>query len=318
MSLDSILDDIKDNVANIEIANEGFINKKAISTTNKVNVIDLKYEQLPSELKDKFYKFYNLLSIKSNIDNLNKVEKSIAIEVFTMLPDLDKTEEAKLTSSPSVINKEVLTNILNTRIDYSVLNELTEKIKPIKLELEENREKIEFVREYLANFRDTVSSDYSRLLENPPIIVIDKTNINLLTVNLRDIAYNRISVNYDKYDEDNILSKKYFSLLSDSTLTEYYKLTSDLNDNNVSLQLIYTKLMDNLYSIEYKLTEINNFITYTDDLKIGDKINNNLLDIVEKSDSIIEYLVWFKAMYIILNTQDSFVEKLKDIFAFLD
>lgn len=317
MSLINILDDIKDDVTNIEIANEHIILNKD-NTKTECRVINLKCEQLPSELKDKLYKFFNLVSIKDNVDKLSKVDKSIAIEVFTMLPNLNKVEEAKLTSSPSVINKEILSSILNTKIDYTVISDLIEKINPIKLVAEESKNNIEFVRDYLINFKDSVANDYSRLVDNSPIVIINNTSINLLTINLKHIAYNDVVLSYDKYDTNAILTKKYLSLLKDSTLSEYFKLESNLNYDDISLQTLYMKLIDNINTIEYKINYINEFISLISKLNVDDTVNNNLLDIVEKSDNVVEYLTWFKIMYGIINTQNNFIEKIKDMLEFID
>lgn len=37
-----------------------------------------------------------------------RVDRGIALEVFTMLPEVGKVEQAKLTSAPSIINKEIM------------------------------------------------------------------------------------------------------------------------------------------------------------------------------------------------------------------
>lgn len=318
MSLDNILADIKDDVTSIDIATEGLINTtESFNTANKdstYTVINLKCEQLSQEFRDKLSKFYNLVSIKNNIDKLSRVDRSIATEVFTMLPDLSKVEEAKLTSSPSVINKEILSNVLNTKINYTVIDELNEKINPIKEEIEENRSNINFIKEYLLNFKEVTANDYSRLLDTPPIVIINKDSINLLTCSIRDIAYNNVLVNYNKYDTDAILAKKYLDLYKDNTLQDYFN--SDIKQ--ISLQQIYQKLISDLDSIEYKTKLFDEFINLTSELKADNEVSSKLLNIAEGSDVVIEYLKWFKTMFAIVNTQDNFIEKTKDLLAFLD
>lgn len=102
MSLEEALLDIKDNVENIEVTLEDNSN---LAIKEEPRIITIEYKALPNDIKERVRTFINLISYKDEITKQEKINKAVALEVFTMLPLENKTEEAKLTTNPSKQNR---------------------------------------------------------------------------------------------------------------------------------------------------------------------------------------------------------------------
>jgi hypothetical protein len=209
MFLGSILSDIEEDTLNISTESSG-IDVKNITDFNINNAVDTKIDQ---NVIDKVHQ-YNILNLyRKHILSAEKLDRSVAYEVFTMLPNVSNVDKAKLTSTPSLINKEIVTNILdrNNWVDYdlalkSVTMAITDSISDVS-------KKVEFILAFLDNFYNDIDKDYKRLCAVNPIIIYRGESVNLLTANMTYISgMNTNLIDYNKYVDT--LDSKYFALCS--------------------------------------------------------------------------------------------------------
>ncbi len=81
-----------------------------------------------NEIKKKFNNLYELYVIKKEIENSKVVDYRFAQEVFTMLPLLPQKEKAKVTTTPSVMNKELIDSIVSKELENADLSDIKEKV----------------------------------------------------------------------------------------------------------------------------------------------------------------------------------------------
>ena len=81
-----------------------------------------------NELKEKFNNLYELYVIQKEIKNSKVVDYRYAQEVFTMLPLLMQKEKAKVTTTPSVMNKELINSIVSKELENADLSDIKEKV----------------------------------------------------------------------------------------------------------------------------------------------------------------------------------------------
>lgn len=81
-----------------------------------------------NELKEKFNNLYELYVIQKEIKNSKVVDYRYAQEVFTMLPLMMQKEKAKVTTTPSVMNKELIDSIVSKELENADLSDIKEKV----------------------------------------------------------------------------------------------------------------------------------------------------------------------------------------------
>ena len=85
MSLENILEDIKDNISDTEnlLPEDSSLDQRVVTEDNSDSLSSLK---VTDDLKDKVQKAYYLNSLYTSIAKEERVSKEIALEIFTMIP----------------------------------------------------------------------------------------------------------------------------------------------------------------------------------------------------------------------------------------
>ena len=131
MSVSDILDEIKEDVVpgdDLSLENITVIVKPKPDIKVTTSVIN-------RATVEKFNTLYNKLVKRQLVEKLDKLEVRVAHEVFTMLPDVSKTEYAKLTSAPSTINKNIVQKALSDVSDKAPEDTIT-MLKEFSSEIE--------------------------------------------------------------------------------------------------------------------------------------------------------------------------------------
>lgn len=315
MSLNAILTDIKEDVSNIDVITENIDTTISTTSSIKINTNDMPFK-LDNNVINRLNTLFNLVIINKNISTMNKVDKKIAQEVFTMLPDITKTEQGKVTSYPSVINKNIVSNILS-----NVSNELPESVINILTEINST------INTNIGNYKDVVNSliaykdiyieESNRLNNNKPIIIYNNDSRNLFTSEINTyITFDDTKLGYDKYSGK--LISIIINFIQDSNINIFINTSKALGE--LSLQGILDLI---LKRIDYIVISMNNLEDYYRVLK--DTITNNKLDIndttvylANNSNSIIEILDTLNILYNVLKDPNNFFEKLEKLLKFID
>ncbi len=226
MSIQDILSDINDGVvdlgqdqANLETSLEG-----AKEVTPVVGNLKINLAKLDTSLIDKFNNLYRVCVLRKTLSNVSKVDRSIAVEAMAALPNHNPINEAKLTSTPSAINKKILDEIVFTGKDEMPADLHNYLIETYTLFndrfIDEIRTLLNFIVEYNDNLRTKINEKYKTA-----IVMSDNVSYNLLATDFTDL-YNLddTQLQYTKYSGE--LRKRIKSILG----TEYYAFKSGIRD----------------------------------------------------------------------------------------
>lgn len=336
MSLTSDLEEIKGNIT--------FSNEAINLNNNHIQIQDIvvsipetkKYSinSIDSKTKERLINFLNLVMYNNTISSMNKVDKKIATEVFTMIPNISKETEAKLTSFPSLINKEIVEKVLNTELSNNISVDIIEKLNNNISLLKEVKCKVEDLKNYLTEFSINLENKIEKLTKNPLLIVtrlnepkkenditIYTETLNVIESPIFKLAYlDNNNLDYNKFRE-NKLSDKYYNIYNNTNLdillnlcshyNQYNKDSISLKDINEIVKHIVFKELNNINKL------IEDYILELNKIKERKEINSNLLEIINLNEVIINKLeIVNKLNEIYLNSNNIFkeVEKLIEIF----
>lgn len=329
MSLGDVLSDIKDNTENI-------ITDNNLSTENieisgiKANGTPISIERFSKETLAKVNNMFNLVILQSNVKELPKVDYALAQEVFTMIPDLPKSESAKLTSNPSMINKEILEKVFNTNIDNKVSIDISDKIYELRALIENNLEKFDEVYKYLESFKQLTETKIQVLNNVPPIVIERKffvndeenknKNVNLYSDKISDIiSLDDTKMEYEKYT--NTLVEKYNRLYSDETLKEISSLNNYFNLPELSLKMFITAINSLGESLQCKETDLKNYVNglnSINDSRSEIQLNTETIDYINGYDSVAYDLECLSKVYTVIKVEDNCFTKVVELLNFLD
>lgn len=318
MSLNQILNELQDDVTNISTE------QIQLSQTQD-SKFKLNSTNLDKKVIDKFNILYNVITTKKAIYPLSKVDFKIAQEVFTMLPEITKTDQAKITSYPSTINKNVINGILQN-VNENVPEEMVSSLKDISKEIINNAENIDTVIELVKSYVDICGIEDKRLTENKPIVIDSEGSVNLFQEDLMKCSYiNDENLHYVKYSGK--LSEMYRNLAFDPTLSTFLNYGMDAPDGTViaripevSLQILCERV------INLQNEVINNraiLITFQQDIEKYSmqeviQFNENIIYHINNINLVIDVLKRFKMLFDILDNKENFFEKMKNLLQFLD
>jgi hypothetical protein len=331
MGLENVLDDIKGDVDNI--STEG-ITPENISTENieitsiKQNSLGMSIDRISKETINKINTMFNLVIVKNNVDKLQRVDYAIAQEVFTMLPEVPKSEQAKLTANPTINNKEILARVFNSNIDNKYSVDVHEKISNLRDLIEQNLDKFEAVYSYLNIFKGLVESKLTVLNEVAPMVIERKynldseenqnKNINLLEEKIADIVYlDDSKMEYEKYT--GVLVEKYSNLYHDNGLKELGTIENYLSLSVVSLKTFVSGINAIESSLKSKEAELNNYISglrsvYNKEVEI----NAETIEFINGYDSVAFNLEYLSKVYEVTKLENNCFDKVVDLINFLD
>ena len=329
MGLGEVLDDIKDNVTNIELEN--------IATENieinevKINGQQFNINRFSKETLQKVNNMFNLFVIKNNIKDEPRLDRSVALEVFTMLPEVSNVEQAKLTTAPSIMNKEIVEKVFNSNLDGKLSLDVCEKLYEVQQHIEDALPKLDNILQYLVSFKTLVSAKAETLANNPPLVIECKygcysedgenqnSNVNLYTEKLDTIVrLDDTKMEYPKYAE------KLTSMYADVYHNETLRTLSESN-------LIYTSLAE--LSLQTFVTSVNalidsvnryktDFESYISGLKSIDlkevELNHDVINYINGHDGIAYGLEVIGKLNNVIETKDNVFDKAAELIAFID
>lgn len=202
MSIHDILNDINDGVTDNLVTAEESV-KTSLEGVGEVTSISsgvrLNLGKLDTTVIDKFNTLYRRCLIRKALTKVSKVDRSVALEAMATLPDSNPVNEAKLTSTPSVINKKILDDIV-----FSGKDEMPPDLHDYLLNtfnlfneefLNEVDDLIRFVTSNLDELRTVFSAKYKT-----SIVMVGNETHNLLTDSLIDLSLiDDSTIMYDRY-----------------------------------------------------------------------------------------------------------------------
>jgi len=320
MSLNQILNDIQDNVNNIPIATEGIV-----LTNQKESKFKVAPTNLDQKVLEKFNTLYNVITTRKNIYPLTKVDRKIAQEVFTMLPEVNPVEQAKITSYPSTINKDILDGVLN-KIVETMPTEIITLFTELADQITSNTENIEKVVEGVTLYADVYDRESKRLSVNKPLIIYDKDSKDLFQSDLINCMYFKdTELDYEKYAGK--LNKMFEELYYDPTLQTFYEHFIPKTEGQPSVTINSTSLAslcETLINLKNSVTADKSFLNHYSETLVKNLTNDSktITDdsvyLVNNFNSIVSCLNTYKVLFDIFDQQDHFFEKLKRLLEFLD
>lgn len=327
MSLSDALNEIKEDAQNIEVE---LATENIQTVVNNDSKFKFNLDMFDKKVIDKFNNLYQKLSLKESVKCLNKIDYKIAQEVFTMIDDVSKAEQAKLTTYPSILNKEVLDRVLSDVVD-EVPDDVVGIITKFITEIEDNLTCIDEVRKTISIYSNKFTDLDKKLVSNKPIVIYDKNSYNLYTDKLLDLLHiDDTKIDYDKFS--GILIEKYDSLSNDSTLEKffnYYELENkEVDEGSVTLKTSYTlslsDIVNGVIGLNYILDgDVESLLEYIDsarsfigmDIKHFDITATDLISNLDKNINVVKRL---QMLHSIVETKNNFIEKVDEILTLID
>lgn len=315
MSLNQILNDLQ---SDLDVPEPIHVSTENVKIESKFKVGPNKLDE---KVMEKFNTLYTAITTKNNIYPLTKVDYKIAQEVFTMLPEFVNNDQAKVTSYPSTINKDVLEGIFKN-ITNDTPSDVASFLKDLKDTLNSNMEMIQKVIEYMDTYYESCVFQKQRHETTSPIIMLDKQSMNLFTQPLYNFTYiNDDYINYDKYKT--VLSDLYRSLVQDDKFQKFLednkevvKNISNWKSSDISL----SEMCDIVIFIVPKLKNDYAFFKQYMELLESDTsvVTDKVLRMLDDSGSVVECMNKFKELFDILEEKDNFFDKFKKLLEFID
>lgn len=199
MSLSDHLDDILDDTIPVSDASlESLAVRRVTMDVVRNNARTLTQVKLDKDFSKKLNILYDTIRIKTAIESLEVVDYSMALEAMSGMDD-PVTIRAKLTKTPSRINKALVVKELETTTD-EIPQEYIERLGEVNSLFEETRETRSALKTSIYDLMSRYSSEMNRLSINPPLVLADGENFNLYTTPLMDIVgIDDTKLMYDKY-----------------------------------------------------------------------------------------------------------------------
>lgn len=320
MSLSQILDDIHGDVNNVHVSTE-----HVVVTQQKESTFKVPSTNLNKGVLDKFNLLYNALTAKNTIYPLNKVDLKIAQEVFTMLPNVSKSDQAKVTSFPSTINKDILEGMLKNVSD-TMPDEILTVFKDILEQIRHNADAITAVVDGVKVYGEICKVESQRLSANRPLVIVDRESRDLFQEDLYRCSYiDDTQLDYPKYS--GALSEMFRKLAEDPTLGTFLTYRSNPEEGaaisrypEISLFGLCEKIIHLMDVLASNYSHLESFAGSLD-MAINDEvkaITANSTYLVNNANGVVETLEFFKMLHDILEQDDHFFEKTKKLLEFLD
>ena len=209
-----------------------------------------------SELKEKFNNLYELYVIQKEIKNSKVIDYRYAQEVFTMLPLLMQKEKAKVTTTPSVMNKELINSIVSKELENADLSDI--------------KEKVDYYLELINEYEVELSQSYRALLIHVKnyLILFEKHKRLNTHLNVRKEVDGEI--HYESISLVNTYLNELMYANTDEGLRASLSLLAQIDFNNFStffdiiiqentLEDLYVKFIEFLKILEEEDKTIENF-----------------------------------------------------------
>lgn len=317
MKLDKILNDISDDItSNVGVSTEDILSQQVQTVPEFV----INTKSLDPSIINKINTLFSIGVMRKQLDNMSKADYAIAQEIFTMLPEVTVGIRAKLTTAPSLINKDILSNLLKTEKEKNIglYTDLRLNLDGYINDLEANKVNIENTVKCLNEVVEEIKIHKERLTSNPPIIVgrnlhEDKyANYNILTEKVSVLAYevSDSDSSYPKYI--GVLNNKFIKL--EGSFSNYLPIIH--SHPYTSLSSIFEDIVINLNVAKDKESRLTDIVEFHNFVKTNQEVDTNEINnIIQELN---EHLMFFKKMFDVINTPDNVIELTKDLYTFLD
>ena len=321
MSLSQILDDIQGDASNVQVSTE----HNAVTAPPTESTFKVPSTTLNKNVLSKFNTLYNTLTAKDTVYQLNKVDFKIAQEVFTMLPDISKTEQAKVTSYPSTVNKDILQGVLDN-VSNTMPEEILDAFREILDQIRQSADAIVGVVDSVEVYAMVCKVAIERFNKQRPLVIVDKESRDLFQEDLFRCSYiDDTQLDYDKYA--NKLSHMFENLAKDPTLQTFLTYRSAPEEGEavprfpeISLSGLCEKIVHLSEVVKSERNHLENYAisldaALTEEVKA---VTANSSFLVNNANGVVDSLAFFKMLHDILDMDDQFFEKTKQLIDFLD
>lgn len=172
-------------------------------------------------LKDKASKLqdhhYILGAFKAAFENAT-LDKSTAMELFTMLPLSPNKVSLILTQASTEHNKRQMLQIFN---EYNISNQVDTSVKDEVIRLTQSSLRMwEDTHHSCEVFKEELTSHIERLKKTPPMVVYEGKSVNLFTADMREVmAMDSFKLDYTPYE--GVLEGNYRTIFLDDNLQRF-------------------------------------------------------------------------------------------------
>ena len=244
-------------------------------------------------LKERFNTLYNLYILKEQNSKQQVASMSFATEVFTMLPLLKKSNQARITSSPSKGNQELIDDIISKEIkdiDYSALIDSCKQIEYAYNEIKD--EAYRYINSLdIAN--KNIHNNMRQLEKKPPTLITDYKGERVAKSALHSNIYELINMIPETVDKTNIHEVLYMDFKDNSDILKVND-GIELADAYDRYKNFYSNICSALHTVENFCRDIDSLQTQSvDRLSAAARVSERLDLIVDQVKFIkdaIEYL----------------------------
>lgn len=315
MSLSSILDELQDGVQ--PIATE-FVTL----SVPKGSPVQPNTQQFDRKVLDKFNVLYNKLVMKQTVGAMVKLDRKIAQEVFTMLPELDPIEQGKLTSFPSVVNRDVTLKALD-----GVSDELPEDVlgmlKDVAAQAQSQAADLAEVLRVITDSAGALQEQVQRLSARRPLVIVNKTSRDLLSDPLGDLSYmDDTALDYPKYA--GVLCQRLRDLASDPSLIDFLQFYEPSKQIYSAMDLSLQAIVDKVLGVHTTLAStVSDFEASLAALKAlvdgsGAVVDERASEVIAGVGRLLDTMNYFAMLHTLVHTENNFLVKLQELLVFLD
>ncbi len=330
--LANILDDIHDASSLVNVSQLGLESQQSATTTSqRESVFKLSTGSFDKKLVTKFNQLYQLVEMKKSISQMSKLDRGVALEVFTMIPGLAASTSAKVTTRPTELNRKVVLDVLASFHEV-VPEETLTSLRNVKMQLDEVYPYVLEIGKHFDTFMEQFGSQIERLRSKPPMIVSlrDKKSYNLLTTSVvswtNEIDFNQCG--YAKYENDAMVQKantlvydrNFYNFVASSLKLDLFK------DGGSSLEDIYEAFKLYVVLVKEQITSITSYkerldVVLTDpepSQETNPSIMDDVNDVLNSTERVLGSLTELQAVHNEIDKQDSLFEKLLALVTFID
>lgn len=331
MSLGDILDDIQSDVSNIETPeNGGIATENVVIMDAKRNGQQFSVQRFSKETLDKVNNMFNLLTLKKNIAGLPRVDRGIALEMFTMLPEAGRVEQAKLTSAPSIINKEIMDKVFNANIEHKLSLDVTDKLYDLRDLIENHLPMVELINNYLQAFNSTVETKAEVFKNAPPTVVEYKAyeaEENKPDTRMVDLYKEKMDVilhmddskmEYEKYNGK--LIALFDAVYYDQTLTDLYNTAVYLPvKSELTLDSIVQVGKSTVENVNRYKQDLERYISGLNAVQRQEtELNSETIEFINGYEEMAMKLETIGRLKAIIETKDNVFERTATLIEFID
>lgn len=330
MSLGELLDDLNKDVTNIDTTDTSIAMENIVITEAKKDGHQFNIQRFSKETLDRVNTMFNLIVLKQNVAGMPRVDRNVALEVFTMLPDVGKVEQAKLTAVPSIINKEIMERVFNSNIEHKVSLDVVDKLYELETLIQNHLPMIDNLINYFESFKSTIEAKAEMLKVAPPLIIEYKAFTNAgednATRNI-DLYTEKFEV-INRLDDTKLEYPKYSGLLVNKYCDIYYSDTLKLlYETMVYLPVLSELTLSSFAQLGRSVVETLN--RYKEDLsrylsglssvrKQEAELNSETIDFINGYEDMALKLETIGKLKAIIETKDNCFEQAAELVLFID